>query len=530
MPKSSEAKSDPPPAFFRATLFRKQLAILLLVTLAFAAVAMYVSDLAVRAMITWSSKDDATGGPTQGFVRLIAELTNDGRLTIDEAVEKINRAAPSRRVQVISVVDTKTIHEKFEIEDAMVPADPFQAYTVREKELRFPRLIVFRAKNAPGRFLVFERGERMAGEMPGGMPGGGPPPGPLSDMDGGPGGPKMRGGPPPGFPPGPGGPGGGPGGPGGPPPIFVWTFGALVLSGFLAAAISLFLLFSSMRRKAREAADVITAIKQGDWQKRMSIDSVDEVGHLMQEFNRMADEIESAVRSMQRAEASRTSLLQELAHDLRTPVASLRGLIETLEMRNESLNAKARGELFSLAQKEIDYFARLVEDLLFLAQVRDPRYLNSGKPVDFAEIVREQVDRADQGKIDVHLNGLTEDTSLLLRGDEVLLKRLVRNAIDNAASFAKSEIDITVENVADPKSYRLTIRDNGPGFSEQALATFGEKRFSRFIGTNDGERLSVGLGSVIMSTVADVHGGSVVAKNRSDGQTGAEVSIVLPIA
>lgn len=486
---------------FRTTLFRKQLGILLLVTIVFAGIAMLVSDIAVRAMMSWTSKEDTTGGPTQGLVRLIDELTNDGKLTLDEAVEKLNRAGPRYRIQRVRVVDAKTLDEEFHVDPSHVPVDPFQAFSLQEKELRFPRLIVFRAKVDPGRYLVFER---EAHEGPGHGPGGPPPP--------------------------PGMGGHGPGGPR-PPPIFMWTFAALVLSGFLAAAISLFLLFSSMRQKARQAAEVIAAIKQGDWHKRMPIDGVDEVGHLMQEFNRMADEIESAVRSMQRAEASRTGLLQDLAHDLRTPIASLRGLIETLEMRNDSLTPKSRAELFSLAQNEIDYFARLVEDLLFLAQVRDPRYLNSGTTVDLTQILRDQVERAQtEGKSEVSLSGDVAN-AILMRGDEVLLKRLIRNSIDNAVSFAKSAVSISVERDT-PGFVKIKIADDGPGFTDQSLQTFGEKRFSRFIAAGEGERLSVGLGSVIMTTVANVHGGKVEARNvDADGQrVGAEVLISLPVS
>lgn len=506
----------PKNALFRTTLFRKQLAILLLVTLVFAAFAMYVSDIAVRAMMQWSSKEDATGGPTQGFVRLLDELTNDGKLSLEDAVARMNRSMPRHRPIEIRVVDAKTLEDEFEVAPELVPTDPFEAHTVREKELRFPRLTVFRAKADASKYLVFNRGE--GGPPPGEV--GGPPPGaPPKGRHAGPP-PDRAGGPRPDF------------GMPRPPPIFIWTFAALVISGFLAATISLFLLFSSMRRKARAAADVINAIKQGDWQKRMPIDGVDEVGHLMQEFNRMADEIESAVKSMQRTEASRTGLLQELAHDLRTPVASLRGLIETLEMRNESLDAKSRGELFSLAQKEIDYFARLIEDLLFLAQVRDPRYLNTGKPVDLAQVLRDQSERADAaGKVNVTIEGLTP-APLFVRGDEVLLQRLIRNAIDNAASFAKTSIAIHVEREnEDRPQVKISIRDDGPGFSDQALTTFGEKRFSRFIGASDGERLSVGLGSVIMATVVAVHGGKVDARNidENGSRLGAEVIITIPI-
>ncbi|MDX9732201.1 MAG: HAMP domain-containing sensor histidine kinase [Bdellovibrionales bacterium] len=491
---------------FRTTLFRKQLLILLLATIAFAGIAMFVSDLAVRTMMAWSVREDTSGGPTRRYVRLLDELTADGKLSLEEAAEKIRRSEILFRGRSVSVFTAEELHEQLSIDPNAVPQDSEQAYSLREKDLRPPRTIVFRSKLEPSKFIVFqhEQGpEGAADRGPRGRPGGGP---------------GVR-----------------------PPPLFLWNFAALIASGFLAAAISLFFLFSSMRGKAKNAAAVITAIKQGELQRRMPIDGLDEVGHLMQEFNRMADEIESAVKSLKRSEEARTNLLQDLAHDLRTPIASLRGLVETLEMRQASLDEKTKGELFVLAQKEIDYFARLVEDLLFLAQVKDPRYLSSAKPVDLAQLLREQVDlcKADP-KVGKHIElslSIPPETEkrFLVQGDPVLLQRMIRNALNNAASFAKNSVHITLEHAAHPRSMaRLLIKDDGPGFSPEALKSFGEKRFSRYIAQSDTDaseespppRLSVGLGSVIMATVASVHGGQLAARNASQG---AEIQIELPI-
>jgi K+-sensing histidine kinase KdpD len=77
----------------------------------------------------------------------------------------------------------------------------------------------------------------------------------------------------------------------------------------------------------------------------------------------------------------------------------------------------------------------------------------------------------------------------------------------------------------------LTIQDDGPGFSDDAIKGFGERRISRALEKSKGNRVSVGLGSVIMKTVAELHRGHVVAKNRinSSGQVlGAEIAISLP--
>jgi K+-sensing histidine kinase KdpD len=117
-------------------------------------------------------------------------------------------------------------------------------------------------------------------------------------------------------------------------------------------------------------------------------------------------------------------------------------------------------------------------------------------------------------------------------GDSHLLRRLFRNALENAVSFARTEVSVVVES-AGSGELRILVRDDGPGLSESALKSFGERRVSRTFERTKGSRLSLGLGSVIMRTVAEIHRGKVVATNRKDPDgkvSGAEIQISLPRA
>src|SRR5262249_2643324 len=134
---------------------------------------------------------------------------------------------------------------------------------------------------------------------------------------------------------------------------------------------------------------------------------LDELGQAMNRFNKMADEIERLVERLRSTEKSRIALLQDLTHDLRTPIASLKNLLATIEKKRQSRqdnDAEIISEMLSLSQREVDYLEKLVEDLLFLAQVSEPRYRVEQDLVSLLEIVdleSENVSAGDEKRIAV---------------------------------------------------------------------------------------------------------------------------------
>src|SRR5262249_24928836 len=129
------------------------------------------------------------------------------------------------------------------------------------------------------------------------------------------------------------------------------------------------------------------------------------------------------------------------------------------------------------------------------------------------------------------LQGAASNGSRLrLSGNAHLLKRLFRNAFENAFSFARTRVD--AEIYVNDGTLRIAIRDDGPGLSADGLESYGKKRSTRYHGPaqEGGSRLSVGLGSVIIQAIATAHGGQATIRNRTDEAgrvTGAELLITL---
>ncbi|WP_413569421.1 histidine kinase dimerization/phospho-acceptor domain-containing protein [Bdellovibrio sp. HCB117] len=317
------------------------------------------------------------------------------------------------------------------------------------------------------------------------------------------------------------------GGPRDKPPIGpIVTLTALIACIIISIGIALLYQFSKYQERSREALDVLNSLREGNLSARLPSRKFDELALLTNAFNEMAGDLENMVEQLRKADRTRRELLQDLAHDLRTPLASLRSFLETLQTANHQLSEEKRQEVLSLSFTEVEYFGKLVEDLLFLAQITEPKYSLGTETIRFDERIQEQItvfrQRCPRLQFDFQKTG----DAFVLMGAPRLIDRMLRNAFENSSSFAKSKIRI--ELTQSGKDLQLQLIDDGPGFSEKGLLEFGHKKSSRTLvsESSDNKRISVGIGSVIMKEIAQLHGGLLRASNQvEDGKVlGAKVS------
>ena len=329
-----------------------------------------------------------------------------------------------------------------------------------------------------------------------------------------------------GFPP----PGmGGHGPPRGLPPFFFTSLISFLVCIFISVGIALLIFFSNYRKRAQEALSVLDSMKSGDLGVRMPTGKLDELAPLTQAFNQMADEVQRLVVSVRKSDQSRRQLLQDLAHDLRTPLASLRTFMELLSESEAEISEKKRKEIYQLCLSEVVYYSSLVEDLLFLAQISEPQYVLGSEHIDLVNEMQNQVAVFKARFPGLHFKlDFNATENFQIEGSLKLISRLFRNAFENSAGFAAKQLEIKIEHNGD--FIQIALRDDGPGFSEKALKEFGFKKASREItGPHNQKRISVGIGSVIMREISQLHLGSMQAENIiGNGQIkGAQVLIML---
>ncbi|MDB5725456.1 MAG: Two-component sensor histidine kinase [Novosphingobium sp.] len=202
----------------------------------------------------------------------------------------------------------------------------------------------------------------------------------------------------------------------------------------------------------------------------------------------------------------RTALVGAIAHDLRTPLNSLRFRI-----------ARAPDDLRTAAEGDIRQLDRLINSIL--EYVESDGSAPSMERIDLTSLLQSLVDDLYDRGIDIALDA----SPVNVEGDLMLLRRLFANLIDNAVKFA-SRVDISL--TSRPTLAIIKIADNGPGMTDADIACAfdpffrGERSRSRATG-------GIGLGLSIAKSVADAHAGLIVLSNRSGG--GLEVVVSLPM-
>lgn len=306
------------------------------------------------------------------------------------------------------------------------------------------------------------------------------------------------------------------------------TLAALIVCILISIAVALLYQFSKYHERSLEALNVLSSLREGHLSARLPTKKFDELAPLTEAFNQMASDLEIMVDQLRKADHSRRTLLQDLAHDLRTPLTSLTTFLETLRLSSQKLSEEKKQEVLGLCFSEVEYFGKLVEDLLFLAQITEPKYSLGTEKVDLRAKVAEQIAVFKERYPQKKFTFTAPNENFEVIGSVRLLERLLRNALENSSSFSKNTVLVTLEQQG--SELVVSVIDDGPGFSAQGLQDFGHKKASRVLKEDtQGQRISVGIGSVIMKEIAQLHLGALRAENIFDGDKilGAKVSASL---
>ena len=248
----------------------------------------------------------------------------------------------------------------------------------------------------------------------------------------------------------------------------------------------------------------------------------DELGLLSRSLNNMTQDLQQRT---QRAENSSA----DLAHEIRNPLASLKGASELLDNTTDKIE---RSKLIKILSHDVERIERLITD--YSKMIKDEASLSREKMkvLDIKNLVQNVVEEFNNNSTVIEKNikfkiknKSLNGKNLVVFGIENRLEQVLANLFDNAVSFSPKNSEIIIDIESNKEKISVKIKDNGPGFSE--INT--EKIFKRFY-SNRPEKFGEhsGLGLNIVKSIVEMHGGNVRAINRSDMRNGAEIELQFP--
>jgi signal transduction histidine kinase len=220
--------------------------------------------------------------------------------------------------------------------------------------------------------------------------------------------------------------------------------------------------------------------------------------------------------------ARRAEFVAIVAHDVRTPLASIIGSAQTLRDRGGDLSNDQRDQLLDVIAREAERLTNLLGEAFDAARIDTDSFSYSFVEVDVAELVGEAVDAANAGGGEVVRSVAAELP--FVNGDRDRLRQVLSNLIDNAVKFSPAGGAVEVEATASNGSVHVAVTDHGEGIAPEHQELIFEQ-FGRVSGTG---KPGTGLGLYISRAIAEAHGGTL-AVSSAPGR-GSTFTLTLPSA
>jgi two-component system, OmpR family, sensor histidine kinase RstB len=276
-------------------------------------------------------------------------------------------------------------------------------------------------------------------------------------------------------------------------PLFL-TLGLLAL----AVGVGAYPVVRRLTTRLERLQAGVESLGAGDLSARVPVEGRDEVARLAQSFNRAAGRIEELLRAHK-------TLLANASHELRTPLTRIRMAVELLK---RDADPKATLEV----ERDIAELDGLIEEILLASRLDTLTEREVAEDVDLLALASEECARYEQATL--------AGDPVTVRGEARLLRRMIRNLLENARRHGAPPIDVCVRDAGDVME--LSVCDHGPGIADAE----GEDVFRPFrrlgsLGANSG----AGLGLALVRQIARRHGGEVRYEGRVSGRSCFVVSL-----
>lgn len=254
----------------------------------------------------------------------------------------------------------------------------------------------------------------------------------------------------------------------------------------------------------------------------------DEIKQLNDAFSDMSNRINEQLRQIKNADQARRDLVTNVSHDLRTPLASMQGYLDTLLIKQGNMDEETTKSYLKIARKHCGRLNMLINDLFELSKLDSSAIKPNLEPFSMSELIQdvalEFTHEAEKKNVKLSLGLLEGNTEVV--ADIGLMQRVLENLIGNAIKHTpgNGEVVVRLENNGD--SFDVIIKDTGAGISKHELPHIFDRLY-RAENTSTDSSTSSGLGLAIVKKILDIHDCKINVESQLN--TGTRFSFSLPL-
>jgi signal transduction histidine kinase len=307
-----------------------------------------------------------------------------------------------------------------------------------------------------------------------------------------------------------------------------------IMTSLLFALVAGLLLFAYLTRRLKRLAAVMDSFDMTQATSRLqSIHRTDrqhgdEIDRLAFTFKQLVDRIQIQMENLKQADMLRRELVANVSHDLRTPLATLQGYIETLLLKNSRLSEKDRQHHLEIAIQHCRRLSNLVDELFELAKLDSSEIQVQCEPFNISELAHDVVQKfnltAEERQITIQID---HNRHLpFANADIAMIERVIENLLDNAVRHTPPGGSIRLTFNAQNGEISVCVSDTGCGIPEKDLPHIFD-RFYRRDRTQESKTGYSGLGLAITKRILELHNKTILVESQAGA--GTKFTFFLPV-
>ena len=224
-------------------------------------------------------------------------------------------------------------------------------------------------------------------------------------------------------------------------------------------------------RRIQSLRNGVDAFAAGDFKTRVPATSGDELGALGRNFNSMAHNIENMMEKLQEKEQFQRNLIANISHDLRTPMASMRGYIETISMQGDSMSADERERYLAIINGNLVHLDKLIDHMLVLSRFDSGQATFQMEDFPLVELADSVLMRCEglAAERNISLDIEFQGSESLVHADPLQIAQVLQNLIENGIKFNRDGGQVVVGIKPNGKMMEVSVKDSGLGIAAEDL-------------------------------------------------------------